>query len=53
MKTYRCPYCGDTKFIVQDIANPDGKNTATATEVKVECQACHWVGTVTDLGGNH
>lgn len=53
MKTYRCPFCGDTRFIVQDVEEPDGRNADLATKVKVECEACHWVGTVGDLGGHH
>ncbi|HEY9686674.1 MAG TPA: hypothetical protein V6C52_06845 [Coleofasciculaceae cyanobacterium] len=50
MQTYRCPSCGATSFVIQDIKHEGG---VVALCVKLECSACHWVGTTDQLKGRH
>lgn len=58
MKTYRCPYCGSRDFEFQDINTSEAGHVPSgdsdvSLQVKVECCACHWVGTTEQLGGSH
>ncbi len=55
MKTYRCPYCGCKDFEFKDVKTKisGAEAIAAPAAVQVECCACHWVGDVDQLGGNH
>jgi hypothetical protein len=55
MQTYPCPFCGATRFVIQDIKQEEG---VVALGVRLECAACqtdqlkgrHWQGSGIEFG---